>query len=159
MAVAVRPTARRIRGYGRERVGARWHHGAVTEFDEWRAQRERSETAAAAAASGTDATVTDLGPGFWMVSVAGATRGFIVQIEVQGEVRFDARLRHMNPGQGTRIGEYWELERAVAAIIAEPARFVGRDPFRELTNYATRDEMRERTERKRLQRRAGRFLG
>jgi hypothetical protein len=131
----------------------------VTEFDEWRAKRERTDAQAAAAASDVSATVTDLGPGFWMVSVAGATRGFIVQIEVRGEIRYDARLRHMNPGQGTRIGEYWELEKAITAILAEPPRFVGRDPFRELTNYATRDEMRERTERKRLQRRAGRFLG
>lgn len=143
----------------RHRVGPRWHHGGVTEFEQWRAKRERTDAQAAAAASDVSATVTDLGPGFWMVSVAGATRGFIVQIEVRGETRYDARLRHMNPGQGTRIGEYWELEKAVTAILAEPPRFVGRDPFRELTNYATRDEMRERTERKRLQRRAGRFLG
>ena len=132
----------------------------MTEFDEWRAARERADAQAAAAAAGdASATVTDLGPGFWMVSVRGATRGFIVQVEVRGEVRFEARLRHMNPGQGTRIGEYWELEKAISAILAEPPRFTGRDPFRELTNYATRDEMRERTERKRLQRRAGRYLG
>lgn len=133
----------------------------MTEFDEWRAARERADAQAAAAAAAGDAsaTVTDLGPGFWMVSVRGATRGFIVQVEVKGEVRFEARLRHMNPGQGTRIGEYWELEKAISAILAEPPRFTGRDPFRELTNYATRDEMRERTERKRLQRRAGRYLG
>lgn len=131
----------------------------MTEFDEWRERRERADLQAAAAAGDVQATVTDLGPGFWMVSVAGATRGFIVQVEVKGETRFEARLRHVNPGQGTRIGEYWELERAIAAIVAEPPRFVGRDPFRELTNYATREQMRERTERKRLQRRAGRFLG
>ena len=130
----------------------------MTEFDEWRRSRERTDAQVAAAASDLSATVTDLGPGFFMVSVAGATRGFIVQIEVKGEVRFEARLRHVNPGQGTRIGEYWELEKAIAAILAEPPRFVGRDPFRELTNYASRDQMRERTERKRLQRRAGRYL-
>lgn len=130
----------------------------MTEFDEWRRSRERTDAQVAAAASDVSATVTDLGPGFFMVSVAGATRGFIVQIEVKGEVRFEARLRHVNPGQGTRIGEYWELEKAIAAILAEPPRFVGRDPFRELTNYASRDQMRERTERKRLQRRAGRYL-
>ncbi|MGM1028507.1 MAG: hypothetical protein ACQEWM_01400 [Actinomycetota bacterium] len=130
----------------------------MTEFDEWRQSRERTDAQAAAAASDVSATVTDLGPGFWMVSVAGATRGFIVQIEVKGEVRFEARLRHVNPGQGTRIGEYWEFDRAIAAIIAEPPRFVGRDPFRELTNYASREQMLERTERKRLQRRAGRYF-
>lgn len=132
---------------------------AVSEFEQWRDQREHADMQAAAAASDVRATVTDLGPGFWMVSVAGATRGFVIQVEVRGEVRFDARLRHMNPGQGTRIGEYWELEKAIAAILAEPPRFVGRDPFRELTNYATREQMRERAERKRLQRRAGRFFG
>ncbi|GAA1426477.1 hypothetical protein [Agrococcus citreus] len=131
----------------------------MTEFDEWHQSRERTDAQAAAAASDVSATVTDLGPGFWMVSVAGATRGFIVQIEVKGEVRFEARLRHVNPGQGTRIGEYWEFDRAIAAIIAEPPRFVGRDPFRELTNYASREQMLERTERKRLQRRAGRYFG
>lgn len=133
----------------------------MTEFESWRASRERSGASAAAAAAAGDvsATVTDLGPGFWMVSVAGATRGFITQIEVRGEVRFEARLRHVNPGQGTRIGEYWEIEKAVLAILAEPSRFVGRDPFRELTSYATRDEMLERTERKRLQRRAMRYFG
>ncbi len=130
----------------------------MTEFDEWRQSRERTDAQVAATASDPSATVTDLGPGFWMVSVAGATRGFIVQIEVKGEVRFEARLRHVNPGQGTRIGEYWEFDRAIAAIIAEPPRFVGRDPFRELTNYASREQMLERTERKRLQRRAGRYF-
>lgn len=149
----------RIRDRLRDHVGARWHHGCVTEFDQWRESRQRADAQAAAAASDASATVTDLGPGFWMVSVAGTTRGYVIQVEVKGETRFDARLRHLNPSQGTRIGEYWELEKAVAAIIAEPPRFSGRDPFRELTNYATRDEMRERTERKRLQRRAGRFLG
>lgn len=133
----------------------------MTEFEAWRASREQADVSAEAAAAADDvrATVTDLGPGFWMVSVAGATRGFITQIEVKGEVRFEARLRHVNPGQGTRIGEYWEIEKAVLAILAEPSRVVGRDPFRELTNYATRDEMRERTERRRLQRRAGRYFG
>ncbi|WP_404312897.1 hypothetical protein LG314_03395 [Agrococcus terreus] len=133
----------------------------MTDYEAWRASREAADAQAAAMAAGADAraTVTDLGPGFWMVSIAGATRGFVTQVEVRGELRFEARLRHMNPGQGTRIGEYWEFERAIAAIVAEPPPFVGRDPFRELTNYASRDQMRERTERKRLQRRAGRYLG
>lgn len=131
----------------------------MTQFDEWRQSRARTDAQIAAAASDVSATVTDLGPGFFMVSVSGATRGFIVQIEVRGEVRFEARLRHVNPGQGTRIGEYWELEKAIAAIIAEPPRHTGRDPFRELTNYASREQMLERTERKRLQRRAGRYFG
>ncbi len=135
--------------------------GAVNDFEAWRDARQRADAAAAAAAAASDAhaTVTDLGPGFWMVTVSGATRGFVTQIEVKGELRFEARLRHINPGQGTRIGEYWELERAISAILEEPPHVVGRDPFRELTNYATRDQMRERTERKRLQRRANRYFG
>lgn len=140
-------------------VGGRCHDGCVTDFDAWRTSREAADAQAAAAASDLQATVTDLGPGFWMVSVAGATRGFITQIVVKDEIRFEARLRHLNPGQGTRIGEYWEIERAIAAIVAEPPRFTGRDPFRELTNYASRADMAERTERLRQRRRAGRYLG
>ncbi|WP_306231473.1 hypothetical protein [Agrococcus beijingensis] len=133
----------------------------MTDFEAWRASKQHADASAAAAAAASDAhaTVTDLGPGFWMVTVAGATRGFITQIEVKDEVRFEARMRHMNPGQGTRIGEYWELEKAIAAILQEPPQFVGRDPFRELTNYASREQMLERAERKRLQRRANRYFG
>lgn len=133
----------------------------MTDFEAWRASKQHADASAAAAAAASDAhaTVTDLGPGFWMVTVSGATRGFITQIVVKDEVRFEARMRHVNPGQGTRIGEYWELEKAIAAILQEPPQFIGRDPFRELTNYASREQMLERTERKRLQRRANRYFG
>lgn len=124
-------------------------------FEEWKHSREVTDAKAAAAAADVSAQLTDLGPGFWMVSVAGVTRGFITQIAVRDETRFEARLRHFNPGQGTRIGEYWELERAVQAILAELPPVQGRDPFRELTNYASRDQMAERTERLRQRRRAG----
>jgi hypothetical protein len=145
----------------RAHVGGRCHDGCVTDFEAWRASKEHADASAAAAAAASDAhaTVTDLGPGFWMVTVSGATRGFITQIVVKDEVRFEARMRHMNPGQGTRIGEYWELEKAIAAILQEPPQFLGRDPFRELTNYVSREQMLERTERKRLQRRANRYFG
>ena len=129
----------------------------MTTFDEWRAQRETADAQAAAAASDVEATLTALGPGFWMVSLAGTNRGFITQVQVADETRFEARLRHINPGQGTRIGEYWELAKAVDAILAESPRSVGRDPFAELTRYASRDEMRARTERLRLQRRSRRY--
>lgn len=127
-------------------------------FDEWHQRRRDADAQAAAASADVAAQLTDLGPGFWMVSVAGDTRGFITQIEVRGELRFEARLRHLNPGQGMRIGEYWELERAIAAIVAEPPRVTARDPFKELTNYASRSEMADRTERMRQRRKAG-FYG
>lgn len=130
----------------------------VTEFEDWRAAREAADAQAAAAAHDVEAQLTALGPGFWMVTLSGMTRGFITQIRVGDEERFEARLRHINPGQGTRIGEYWELQRAVEAILAESPKFVGsRDPFAELTRYASRDDMRARTERLRLQRRSRRY--
>ena len=102
-------------------------------------------------------TLTDLGLGMWLVSLHGANRGTITEVEVAGEVRFRARLRHFNPGQGVLIGEYWEFEKAVAAILAETPKTIGRDPFRELTNYASREAMLERAERARLRRKAGRY--
>jgi hypothetical protein len=129
----------------------------MTTYDEWKAARVSADLQAAAAASNLQATVTSIGPGLWMVSVAGATRGSITQIEVKGELRFQARLRHLDPGRGTRIGEYWELGKAVAALMAEVPRYHGRDPFRELTNYVSRDQMRERTERARQRRRGSRY--
>lgn len=129
----------------------------MTEFEEWRQAREVADAQAAAASRDVEAQLTALGPGFWMVSLAGTNRGFITEIDVRGERRFEARLRHINPGQGTRIGEYWELDRAVDAILAETPAFVGRDPFAELTRYASRADMRARTERLRLQRRNRRF--
>ena len=132
----------------------------MTSFDDWQEQRRRTEADAKAAAAATgadDATLTDLGLGMWLVSVAGTNRGTITQVEVHGEQRYSARLRHFNPGQGVLIGEYWELEKAVAAILAETPKQQGRDPFRQLTNYASREDMRERAERARLRRRAGRY--
>ncbi|SDH26359.1 hypothetical protein [Agrococcus jejuensis] len=128
-------------------------------YDEWKAARIEAEAKAVAAAqaAGTQAIVTALGEGLWLVSVAGVSRGTVRRIVVQGTERFEARLRHIDPGHGTRIGEYFELAKAVAALRAEVPRFVGRDPFKELTNYVSRDQMRERTERMRQQRRAGRY--
>ena len=128
-------------------------------YDEWKAARIEAEAKAVAAAqaAGTQATVTPIGDGLWLVSVAGVSRGTVRRIVVQGAERFEARLRHIDPGHGTRIGEYFELAKAVAALRAEVPPFVGRDPFKELTNYVSRDQMRERTERMRQQRRAGRY--
>lgn len=131
----------------------------MSTYDEWKAARIEAEAKAVAAAeaAGAQATVTPLGNGLWMVSVAGVQRGTVTRIRVRGEQRYEARLRHIDPGRGTRIGEYWELAKAVAALRAEVPRFVGRDPFKELTNYVSRDQMRERTERMRQRRRAGRY--
>ena len=129
----------------------------MTSFEEWHAGREQADAKAAAAAHDLEATLTDLGHGMWLVSVAGTTRGTVTEVFVRGEMRYAARLRHINPGQGVMIGEYWELDKAVSAILAEVPKLPGRDPFAQLTNYASRDDMRERTERLRLRRRAGRF--
>ncbi|WP_430593459.1 hypothetical protein [Humidisolicoccus flavus] len=96
---------------------------------------------------------TELGDGLVMVAQDGVTRGFITRVQAKDGERFEARLRHLNPGQGPSLGEFWAIERAAEAILAEPVRTFGRDPFRDLTNYATRDEMRERTERLRQRRR------
>ncbi|QCR19740.1 hypothetical protein [Agrococcus sp. SGAir0287] len=128
-------------------------------YDEWRTARIEAEAKAAAAAdaAGAQATVTPIGDGLWLVSVAGVSRGTVRRIVVQGRQRFEARLRHIDPGHGTRIGEYFELAKAVAALRAEVPRFVGRDPFKELTNYVSREQMRQRTERMRQQRRSGRY--
>lgn len=128
-------------------------------YDEWKAARIAAEAKAAAAAqaAGAQATVTPLGEGLWLVSVAGVSRGTVRRVVVKGAERFEARLRHIDPGHGTRIGEYFELATAVAALRAEVPRFVGRDPFKELTNYVSREQMRERTERMRQRRRAGRY--
>lgn len=131
----------------------------MTKYDEWQESKRREEAAAHAAAAAHDvqATLTDLGLGMWLVTVAGVNRGTITQITVGEETRYAARLRHFNPGQGVQIGEYWELEKAVEAILAEAPKLPGRDPFEQLTNYATREQMRERTEKARLRRRAGRY--
>lgn len=131
----------------------------MTSFDEWQEQKQRAEAdaKAAAAARAEDATLTDLGLGMWLVSLGGVNRGTVTQVEAAGEVRFSARMRHFNPGQGVLLGEYWELEKAVAAILAETPKTPGRDPFKQLTNYASREDMLERAERARQRRRAGRF--
>lgn len=129
----------------------------MSSFDDWQKQRADADAQIAAAANTEDATLTDLGLGMWLVSLAGVTRGTVTQIETAGEVRYSARLRHFNPGQGVLVGEFWELDKAVAAILAETPKTQGRDPFKQLTNYASRDDMRERAERARLRRKAGRY--
>lgn len=131
----------------------------MTKFEEWQAAQRRAEADAQAALAAHDlqATLTDIGLGMWLVTLAGTTRGTITQVNVGNEIRYQARLRHMNPGQGVQIGEYWELEKAVEAILAETPKLPGRDPFKQLTNYASREEMADRTEQARLRRRARRF--
>lgn len=131
----------------------------MTKFDEWQEGKRRAEADAQAALAAHDvqAALTDLGLGMWLVSVAGMNRGTITEIRVGDETRYQARLRHFNPGQGVMIGEYWELGKAVEAILAEAPKLPGRDPLKQLTNYASREEMRERTEKARLRRRARRY--
>lgn len=131
----------------------------MTKFDEWQEAKRQAEADAQAALAAHDlqASLTDLGLGMWLVTVAGTNRGTITEIRVSEEVRYQARLRHFNPGQGVMIGEYWELDKAVEAVLAEIPKVPGKDPFKQLTNYASREEMRERTERMRLRRRARRY--
>lgn len=133
------------------------HHGCMSSFDRWQEQRRLADVQASAAAHDLEATLTDLGHGMWLVSRAGVTRGTVTEVFVRDETRYQARLRHLNPGQGVMIGQYWELDRAVEAILAEAPKTPGRDPFRQLTNYASREQMREREERLRQRRRARRY--
>lgn len=129
----------------------------MTSFERWREERQAADAKATAAAHDLQATLTDLGHGMWLVTLAGQTRGTVAEVFVAGETRYQARLRHFNPGQGVMIGEYWELDKAVSAILAETPPLPSRDPFRQLTNYASREQMRERTERLAQRRRSRRF--
>jgi hypothetical protein len=72
-------------------------------------------------------------------------------------IRYLARLPHLNPTQGIRLGEFWEWERAVEAVLAEAPRPLVADPFRDL-RYTEPGENADRLERGRQRRRfAGRF--
>lgn len=128
---------------------------SMTTFEAWREQRALADARAAAAAADVAAQLTELAPGLWLVSVLGATRGDVTRISVRGEVRFQARLRHLEPGHGLRVGEFWKLEHAVAAVVAAVPPVPGRDPFAELVAYASREQMLQRTLRAERRRRRG----
>lgn len=107
--------------------------------------------------------IIELRPGLWMVKQPGSDRepgvirGYISAVEASDGIRYLARLPHLNPTQGIRLGEFWEWERAVAAVLAEQPRPLVADPFRDL-RYTEPGENAERLERGRQRRRfAGRF--
>jgi len=68
--------------------------------------------------------VIELRDGLWMVKQEGAPgqpgviRGYLSRVEAADGIRYLARLPHLNPTQGARLGEFWAWERAVDALLA-----------------------------------------
>ncbi len=107
--------------------------------------------------------IIELREGLWMVKQEAANeapaviRGYLSRVEVAGGIRFLARLPHLNPTQGIRLGEFWEWERAVEAVLAEQPRPLVADPYRDL-RYTEPGENEQRLENSRKRRRfAGRL--
>jgi hypothetical protein len=107
--------------------------------------------------------IIELRPALWMVKDEGrdggpgVIRGYLSTVEAPDGIRYLARLPHLNPTQGIRLGEFWEWERAVEAILAEQPRPLVADPYRDL-RYTEPGENVERLEKSRQRRRfAGRF--
>lgn len=107
--------------------------------------------------------VIELRHQLWMVKddghdgAPGVIRGYISVVEVAGGTRYLARLPHLNPTQGLRLGEFWEWDRAIEAVLAEQPRPLVADPFR-AERYTEPGENAERLESARRRRRfAGRF--
>ena len=88
---------------------------------------------------------------------AGVIRGYISAIDAADGTRFVARLPHLNPTQGPKLGEFWEWERAIEAILAEQPKPIVIDPYRDL-KYSDPAGRADRLEQlKRRRRLAGRF--
>lgn len=111
----------------------------------------------------SDLLIIELRAGLWMLKQPGTDggpgviRGYLSTVEVQGGIRYLARLPHLNPTQGLRLGEFWEWERAVEAVLAEQPRPLLADPLR-AERYTEPGENAERAEHARRRRRfAGRF--
>lgn len=101
--------------------------------------------------------IIQLRPGLWMVKRPGLIRGYISEIEAPDGIRYLARLPHLNPTQGLRLGEFWEWQRAVDAVMAEQPRPLLADPFR-AERYTEPGENAARLEAARRRRRfANRF--
>ena len=107
--------------------------------------------------------VIELRAGLWMVKDEGrdggpgVIRGYLSTVQVAGGIRYLARLPHLNPTQGLRLGEFWEWQKAVDAVLAEQPRPLVADPFR-AERYTEPGENAERLEGARRRRRfAGRF--
>ena len=111
----------------------------------------------------SDPLIIELRAGLWMVKEPGrdggpgVIRGYLSSIEVAGGIRYLARLPHLNPTQGLRLGEFWEWQKAVEAVLAEQPRPLVADPYR-AERYTEPGENAERLESARKRRRfAGRF--
>jgi hypothetical protein len=111
-------------------------------------------------------TIIELTTGLWMVKHQGADlgeevgviRGYITAVEVAGEQRYCARLPHLNPRQGVRLGEFWEWDRAVEAILAEQPREYAPDPYRDLKRTKPGENAQRLEQARRRRRLAGRFV-
>jgi hypothetical protein len=108
--------------------------------------------------------IIELRAGLWMVkdqsgeNSVGLIRGYIAQIEAPDGIRYLARLPHLNPTQGPKLGEFWEWDRAVEAILSEQPRPIGIDPYRDL-RYSDPAGRAERLEQRRLRRKySGRLV-
>ena len=112
----------------------------------------------------SDPLIIELRAGLWMVKDEGrdggpgVIRGYLSTVEVAGGIRYLARLPHLNPTQGLRLGEFWEWHKAVEAVLDEQPRPLVADPFR-AERYTEPGENAERLESARKRRRfAGRFV-
>lgn len=67
--------------------------------------------------------VIELRDALWMVKQEGAPgkpgviRGYLFRVEAADGIRYLARLPHLNPALGPRLGEFWAWERAVDALL------------------------------------------
>ena len=111
----------------------------------------------------SDPLIIELRAGLWMVKDEGrdggpgVIRGYLSTLVVAGGIRYLARLPHLNPTQGLRLGEFWEWQKAVEAVLAEQPRPLVADPFR-AERYTEPGENAERLEGARRRRRfVGRF--
>ncbi|MBX3088742.1 MAG: hypothetical protein KF742_09625 [Cryobacterium sp.] len=66
--------------------------------------------------------VTALDQRFWQISVDGQVVGYVDEIEVSGEVRYRVRRLQYPDGKWTLIGEWWELDSALAACADVPVK-------------------------------------
>ena len=64
--------------------------------------------------------VTALHQQFWQVKLDGDVVGYVDEIEVAGETRFRARRLKYPDGRWVLIGEWWDLEPALAACADVP---------------------------------------
>lgn len=64
--------------------------------------------------------VTALDQRFWQVRMEGEVVGYVDEIDVAGETRFRARRLKYPDGRWVHIGEWWELEPALAACADVP---------------------------------------